>query len=135
MTHARRWIRRWLCTCGRRFPCGPYLNRRDQESRRARPDGATGQTLVGWTVGHREPGRQVVTGGITIVGGEIRIDVKAVDWLHDVDRNTDPDDVNCPMCGEEYPCEVLEAVGVLEEALKPWLNKTPASTGAGKERT
>ena len=127
--HHRRTIRRWRCTCGSRFPCGPYLNRRDLASRQVHPGGTAAATLVGWSIGHR----QVVTGGIAIVGGEIRVDPGAVRYLHDVDRAPGSDD--CPVCGENYPCEVREAVELLEEALKPWRDKISAPTGAADERT
>jgi hypothetical protein len=127
--HRRRSIRRWLCTCGRRFPCGTYLNRRDQASRHAHRGGPVAATLVGWSIGRPQP----VTGGVTIVGGEIRIDTKAVYYLHDVDRNPDPENGNCPICGEDYPCDLVDAVGRLEEALKPWRDKTTVPTGAASE--
>ena len=126
--HRRRTVRRWRCTCGSRFPCGAYLSRRDQESRRIHPGGTAGATLVGWSIGHR----QVVTGGIAIVGAEIRVDPRTVYYLHDVDRAPDGDD--CPVCGENYPCEVREAVELLEEALKPWRDKISAPPGAADER-
>lgn len=50
--HRRRRLRWWLCTCGNRFPCGPYLARQDdlrqtQDGETRRPD-----NLVGWNI-HR----------------------------------------------------------------------------------
>lgn len=40
--HGRRLFRRWRCRCGRRFPCGPFLDRRDAQQ-------AT--VLTGWRIG------------------------------------------------------------------------------------
>jgi hypothetical protein len=54
--HRRRTIRRWLCLCGQRFPCGAYLYHRDRRTREVHPGGPAGAALVGWNI-HRSPAR------------------------------------------------------------------------------
>jgi hypothetical protein len=78
-----------------------------------------------------------VIAGITIVGDEIRIDTSALYYLHDVDRDPDPELAECPVCGDAgngVPCDIVELVDRLEEALKPWRDKTTAPDGAGIEK-
>jgi hypothetical protein len=52
--HRRRRLRWWLCTCGRRFPCGPYLARRDARSREIHPGGPAAETLTGWRIRRKD---------------------------------------------------------------------------------